>query len=611
MRGMFLVFGLALSTANAAAGEAKEYSPFVRAHDPMELLWGDTHVHSSFSMDANVLGNTRLDPGDAYRFARGETVTANSGQPVRLDRPLDFLVVADHAEYMGVLPKLRAEDPTLLSDPDGKRIFDALMGDPETARQMMDALISSLTANRPILDNPAAKRDIWSEITSLADSHNEPGVFSAVIGFEWTSMPRGDNLHRVVVYADAAARAGQMLPPSAFDGERPEALWAFMEKYEAATGGRILAIPHNANLSNGRMFAVEDSNGDSMGPASARSRARWEPLVEVTQMKGDGETHPLLSPDDDYANFETWDTGNLAMGGTTPKKPGMLQYEYARSALRLGLQLETKTGTNPFKFGMIGSTDSHTSLATAAENNFWGAGVPVEPGAPRINQTLIESAGGKALDIIAWQQAASGIAGVWATSNTREAIFDAMRRREVYATTGSRIQVRFFGGWSFKEADILRPDSVFAGYDKGVPMGGDLPPQPAENGGPPGFLILALRDPLGANLERVQVIKGWVDRRGESHEKVYDVSVAATLGSTVNLEKATYRNTIGEAQLMSFWQDPEFDPAERAFYYARVIEIPTPRWTAYDAARLGSEVIPDAARVVQDRAYTSPIWYTP
>jgi hypothetical protein len=333
--------------------------------------------------------------------------------------------------------------------------------------------------------------------------------------------------------------------------------------------------------------------------------------VEVTQIKGDGETHPLLSPDDEWADFETWDKGNLALSGTIPKQPGMLQHEYARAALKTGLQLEARTGVNPYKFGMIGSTDAHTSLATGAENNFWGKAVLVEPGTPRTNETFIASSAGKELDIIAWQQVASGYAAAWATANTREAIFDAMRRREVYATTGPRMQVRFFGGWSYSDEDVLGPDSVFAGYRKGVPMGADLPARPTKDSGAPGFLVMALKDPLGANLERIQVVKGWLDAEGQTHEKVYDVSVAEKTGSTVNVETASYTNTVGQAQFAAYWQDPAFDPAQSAFYYVRVIEIPTPRWTAYDAARLGTELLPEAAVVVQDRAYTSPIWYTP
>ena len=608
MKRALIVLAFLAGGVVVAHAESGHYSPYAGESYPMRLLWGDTHVHSSFSMDASTMGNTRLDPGEAYRFAKGETVLSSTGQPVRLDRALDFLVVSDHAEYMGVLPKLRAQDPVLLADPDGRRIFDALTGGEDVARQIMEELIGSLMSNQPVFDNEEAKRSIWSEITSLADQHNAPGVFSALIGYEWTSMPKGDNLHRVVVYRDGADKAAQLTPVSAFDGDRPEDLWAFLQKYEAKTQGQILAIPHNANLSNGRMFAVEDSSGKPIGQAYATRRARWEPLVEVTQIKGDGETHPLLSPDDELAEFETWDKGNLNVGATVPKKPGMLRYEYARSALMLGLRLEAATGVNPFKFGMIGSTDSHTSLATAAENNFWGKAVLTEPGQPRTNEVFLPSAGGQELDIMAWQQVASGYAGVWATENTREAIFDAMQRKEVYATTGPRMRVRFFGGWSYAAEDVLQPESVLAGYRKGVPMGGDLP---AKAGDAPGFLVMALKDPSGANLERVQIVKGWLGAGGEPSEKVYDVIAAETTGSTVDVENATYTNTVGEPQLAAFWQDPDFDPTQRAFYYARVIQIPTPRWTAFDALRLGTQVTPDSPMAVQDRAYTSPIWYTP
>lgn len=597
-------------SAFSASGEPKHYSPFVDETYPMELLWGDTHVHTSFSMDANSMGNTRLGPSDAYRFAKGEVVTSNTGQPVRLDRPLDFLVVSDHAEYMGVLPKLRAKDPLLLADPAGKKLFDALDEKDQRGGQAMAALIESLVTNKPLLDNAAVKQSIWQEITRIADQHDRPGVFSALIGYEWTSMPKGDNLHRVVVYADGADKAGQLTPVSAFDGDRPEDLWAFLARYEKTTGGRILAIPHNANLSNGRMFALETSAGKPFDAGYAKTRARWEPLVEVTQIKGDGETHPLLSPDDELADFERWDKGNLNVGKTLPKEPWMLRFEYARSALKLGLDLEQKLGINPFKFGMIGSTDAHTSLSTAAENNFWGKAVGVEPGRPRTNMTFLASAKNKSLDIMAWQQVAAGYAAVWAKENTRAAIFDAMMRKEVYATTGPRIQVRFFGGFDYSAEDITRPDAVQIGYRKGVPMGGDLPARP-HSAGAPRFLLMALKDPIGANLERIQIVKGWREQKGELREKVYDVAVAAKTGSTVDVLHATYTNTIGAAEFNVVWEDPDFDPREQAFYYARIIEIPTPRWTVYDAVRLAADVTPDAPKAVQDRAYTSPIWYTP
>jgi len=600
----------ALAEAPAALAGGKNYSPYVDQTWPTELLWGDTHVHTSFSMDANSMGNTRLGPSDAYRFAKGEVVTSNTGQPVRLDRPLDFLVVSDHAEYMGVLPKLRAKDPTILADPAGRKLYEGLDGGDQRGGAAMTDLIEALVTNRPILDNAAVKQGIWDEITRIADQHDAPGRFSAMIGYEWTSMPRGDNLHRVVVYADGADKAARLTPVSAFDGDRPEDLWAFLARYEKATGGRILAIPHNANLSNGRMFALETSAGKPMDAAHAKTRAKWEPIVEVTQIKGDGETHPLLSPDDELADFETWDKGNLNVGKTLPKEPWMLRFEYARSALKLGLELDAKLGINPFQFGMIGSTDAHTSLATAGEDNFWGKAVGVEPGRPRTDITFLASAKEKSLDIMAWQQVAAGYAAVWATGNTRAAIFDAMMRKEVYATTGPRIQVRLFGGWRYAPEDVSRPDVVAVGYRGGVPMGGVLPARAGEDGAPR-FLVLAAKDPIGANLERVQIVKGWRERDGTLREKVYDVAVARMTGSTVDVARATYTNEVGDAELAAWWEDPDFDRRESAFYYVRVVEIPTPRWNVYDAVRLGADVTPDAPRAVQDRAYTSPIWYTP
>lgn len=606
------LFATAAAAAPEAGGEGggKPYSPFVGQSHPTELLWGDTHVHSAYSMDANSMGNTRLGPGDAYRFAKGEVVVSNTGQPVRLDRPLDFLVVSDHAEYMGVLPRLRAKDPLVLADPAGRKLFDSLSDEDQRGGQAMADLIQSLVSNQPLLDNAALKQSVWDEITRLADQHDRPGVFSALIGYEWTSMPNGDNLHRVVVYADGAEKASRLTPVSAFDGDRPEDLWAFLERYEKTTGGRVLAIPHNANLSNGRMFAVEDSAGKPFDRRHAATRARWEPLVEVTQIKGDGETHPLLSPDDELADFETWDKGNLNVASTLPKEPWMLRFEYARSALQLGLELEAKLGVNPFQFGMIGSTDAHTSLATGAEDNFWGKAVGVEPGRPRTNMTFLPSAKDPSLDIMAWQQVAAGYAAVWATENSREAIFDAMRRKEVYASTGPRMQVRFFGGWGYAADDVARPDAVARGYRGGVPMGGELPPRGRKDRAPR-FLVLASKDPIGANLERVQIVKGWRAKNGDLKEKVYDVAVAEKTGSTVDLSTATWANTVGDAELFAYWEDPDFDRREHAFYYARVVEIPTPRWTDYDAVRLGTQVDAASPMALQDRAYTSPIWYTP
>jgi hypothetical protein len=559
-----------------------------------------------------------LSPADAYRFAKGAAVVANNGMTARLDTPLDFLVVSDHAEYMGLLPKLRSGDAALLASADGKRLHEQFGNTAESARAFFGTLLQSLMSNEALIDDDAIKRSIWNEITQLADAHNDPGRFSALIGYEWTSMPAGDNLHRVVVYADGADKAARLIPLSAFDGDRPEDLWKFMQRYEQETQGRILAIPHNSNLSNGRMFATVDSAGAPFDAAYAAERARREPIVEVTQIKGDSEAHPLLSPDDEFADFENWDLGNLKIGATTPKQDGMLEFEYARSALKLGLAEAARTGVNPFAFGMIGSTDAHTSLATAAEDDFWGKATPLEPSPTRTQGVFFASEGEDHFDIMSWQQVASGYAAVWATENTRGALFDAMQRREVYATTGSRITLRFFGGWEYAKDEILRHDVVRTGYRKGVPMGSTLPKKAAPA---PRFLVMAARDPNGANLDRIQIVKGWLDRNGELRERVYDVALSdgrrsgrgrtPPLESSVDVASATYTNSIGAPQLAAFWEDPYFEPSERAFYYVRVLEIPTPRWTAYDAARLGAKVPKGAPMELQDRAYSSPIWYAP
>ena len=378
-----------------------------------------------------------------------------------------------------------------------------------------------------------------------------------------------------------------------------------------------MAIPHNGNLSNGRMFSTESYDGGPLTRALAEQRARYERLYEATQIKGDGEAHPFLSPEDEFADFDIWDGGNL--NGTKPKTPDMLAGEYAREALKRGLLIEQELGVNPFKFGMVGSTNSHTGLATAEEDNFFGKHSGVEPEPHRWEHVVIQ-APDPALTIYGWKQAAGGLAGVWAEENTREAIFDAMMRRETYATTGSRMLVRFFGGWDFSEADARTRLPADAGYARGVPMGADLPAGP--EGAAPTFLVAALRDPISGNLDRIQVVKGWVDAAGATQERVYDVAWGGDrapdaegrlpdVGSTVDVASATWTNTIGASELVGVWQDPDFDPALPAFYYARVIEIPTPRWTAYEAVRFGVEMPAEVPMTTTERAYTSPIWYTP
>jgi hypothetical protein len=464
----------------------------------------------------------------------------------------------------------------------------------------------------------------WEDAIEKAEEFNEPGRFTAFIGYEWTSQaPPGNNLHRVVVFRDGADKALQTLPFTTYPPAGsivPEDLWKHLDAYQTKTGGRVLAIAHNGNLSNGQMFPL-DTNPATQQPLDkmyVETRARWEPLYEATQIKGDGEAHALLSPDDEFAKDDDWDVGNLNL--SEAKRPDMLAHEYARSALQIGLLLEQRLGTNPYKFGMVGSTDTHTSLMAVEEDSFFGKHSGTEPNPHRAEHVAMQ---GGDLEIMGWQQVSSGFAGVWAKENTREAIFDAMKRKEVYATTGSRMIVRFFGGWDFVAADGQSRTPAFAGYSKGVPMGGDL--RAAPPGKAPTFLVAALKDPLSGNLDRIQIVKGWIDARGKRNEKVFDVAWgdAATrrleaqsgklppVGNTVDVATATWTNTIGDPELIAVWKDPQFDPGQRAVYYARVLEIPTPRWTAYDAVRFGVKMPPEVPMTTQERAYTSPIWYTP
>jgi hypothetical protein len=600
--------------------KAPGYSPYAGRHYPARVLWGDTHLHTANSLDAAAFGNT-LGPETAYRFARGEEVVSSSGQAVKLSRPLDFLVVADHAEGLGSTEELKQGNPTLMADPTLRRWHDLMAAGGENASKAAIEIIRSVgagTTPKAMLSRQLA-RSVWQNYTSTAERYNEPGRFTALIGYEWTSNNGGNNLHRVVIFRDDKSRADQIVPFSAFDSEDPAMLWKFLDAYTGKTGGEVLAIPHNGNLSNGRMFALVDFDGRGLTRAYAETRARLEPVYEVTQIKGDGEAHPFLSPNDEFAGFELWDKGNLDL--TELKKPEMLQYEYARSGLKLGLKLEQELGVNPFKFGMIGSTDSHTSLATADQDNFFGKHSGAEPSATRATHAFLASRDG-AVKIMGWEMTASGYAAVWATENTRAAIFDALQRKEVYGTTGPRMVVRFFGGYDFSPADARTRNPAAVGYARGVPMGGDLTAAPA--GKAPNFLVAALKDPIGANLDRIQIVKGWQDASGALLEKVYDVvwSDAQTrksgadgklpsVGSTVDIPNATWTNTIGDPELITVWTDPDFDPALRAFYYARVIEIPTPRWTAYDAKHFGVQMPKEVPMVAQQRAYTSPIWYTP
>ena len=593
-----------------------EYSPYVNQDFPDRLLFGDTHHHSSFSVDSGLIGN-QLGPDVSFRLARGEEVTTNSGQRAKLISPLDFLVISDHAEYLGIADLLNNGNPALLATEVGQEWYAAMQAGGKAAWNTAVDITAEFSSGEPRFRDRRVERSVWHRVVDIASEYNQPGTFTAFNGYEYSSTVNGDNLHRVVIFRDGPERVKQVIPFGAFDSQDPEGLWDYMAGYEKKTGGRILAIPHNPNMSNGAMFS-ETVNGKAMTRDYAERRARWEPLLEVTQMKGDSESHPLLSPEDEFADFETWDVSNIA---GTPKEDRMLQNEYARSALKLGMRLERELGANPFKFGMIGSSDTHTSLSTTREENYFGKLPHLEPSAERAGEVMLRHPKTEATLVSAWETGASGLAAVWAQENTREAIFDAMARKEVYATTGTRISVRVFAGWEFDEASVARPDFAAHGYQHGVPMGGEL--QRAPSGKSPVLIVQAQRDADGANLDRLQVIKGWVNRDGEMHERVFDIAVSngraidpdgrcrTPVGDTVNVGEASYSNVIGTSQLMAHWRDPEFDPAQRAFYYVRVLEIPSPRWTAYDAKRLGASMPEGARMTVQDRAYTSPIWYTP
>lgn len=586
---------------------------------PTRVYFGDTHLHTALSLDAGAAG-TRIMPAEAYRFAKGMEVTSATGQKAKLSRALDFLVVADHSDQMGLITDLVAGKPELVANPTAKQWYDLIKAGKK--HEAVLAIVTSFAQGKfpkEIMYNPGTPgyTATWQGIIQAAEAANAPGTFTAFIGYEWTSLVNGANLHRNILFRDNGDKAKQVEPFTNYapGSSNPRDLWKWMTAYEQKTGGQVLAIAHNGNLSNGIMFPlIESFNGKPLDREYVEARAKRERIYEVTQMKGDGETHPYLSPNDEFSTFERWDKGNLDL--TETKKPAMLEFEYARAALKNGLKLESQLGTNPYKFGMIGSTDSHTGLTTADDNNFWGKLPGSEPNPKRMEHAFMKTAKGS---IMSWEETASGYAAVWAKENTRESLFDAMQRKEVYATTGPRMTVRFFGGWSYTATDA-KGDVAAAGYGKGVPMGGDL--TAAAPGKAPTFLVAAMKDPEGGNLDRIQIIKGWMDAKGELHEKIHDVVWSGerkpaadgklpAVGNTVDVANATWTNTIGAPQLVQMWQDPAFDPALRAFYYVRVLEIPTPRWTAYDAKRFNVKAPKAAPLTTQERAYSSPIWYTP
>ena len=602
---------IALALLTAACHGPPPTSPTVMAKEPTRLYWGDTHLHTSHSADAYFLQNRSAGPDTAYRWAKGLPVVHPSTRSrVQIHTPLDFLVVADHAEMLGVPRKLMNGDPELNATATGRK-WASMMRAGKGAEVFEHEFGAAINRNRPIadFDKDSIKQAAWGDIIAAASRHDAPCSFTSLIGWEWTSTPGGNNLHRVVFMPDGEEKAAQFIPFSSFDGDKPEELWAWLEETSARVGTDFVAIPHNSNISGGMMFDEVDSEGRPITAAYARMRMRWEPVVEVTQIKGASETHPKLSPNDELAGFETYSHLLKVGGGQAEVDEG----DYVRSALQRGLQIDVKVGANPYKFGLVGSTDSHTGLSSAEELNFWGkSGMDSTP-----ESTFIPIAA----DMKGADMSASGLAAVWAEENTRTALFAAFKRKEVYATTGPRIRVRFFGGWHFKSKNASRADMVNIGYVYGHPMGSDLTKAPADEA--PKFLMYAVRDPKGANLDRMQIVKGWVDADDQAHEKIYDVALAGArqydeqgralpLASTVDLTTGNHANISGAPSLSAYWEDPDFNRTQRAFYYLRVIQIPTARHTLADAVALGRDPRDSGhPPVIQERAYSSPIWYTP
>ena len=582
------------------------------------LYWGDTHLHTSQSFDVFLFNTPASTPETAYRFARGEKVKSpTTGEDWQLSKPLDFLVVADHAELVGSLAKVYGGEEGYVDTATGKGLM-AQIGD-GVAAQMLKAYhylvrIGSGQTGGDLVTPQQAFADLhggtkrqaaWHDYIDTAERFNQPGKFTALIGWEWTAQPGGGNLHRVIFTPDGADKAKQFMPFSQLESEKPERLWAWLDATNKRTGTDFVAIPHNSNVSWGKMFQVEDSDGNPITADYAERRMRWERVVETTQIKGDSETHPALSPTDEFSDYERYNFLLIPTG----KRSEPVAADYVRAALKRGLEIEAKTGVNPYKFGMIGSTDAHTGISAIEEGSFAGKGQKDSRPELRKNPTGLGSARG-------WDMGAAGIVAAWAPRNDRRSIYDAFQRKEVYASTGPRMAVRLFAGWNFSARDLDAKHFPASGYARGVPMGGDL----TGKGKAPTFLVEALKDPDGGNLDRIQIVKGWVDANGTAHEKIFDVAWSAertrgkdgklpAVKNTVDLKTGKYTNSVGAVQLKTFWRDPEYRAGQKAFYYARVLQIPTPRYSLYDAIKLGIDPRETGKPLtIQERAYTSPIW---
>lgn len=594
-----------------------------QANPLRDAYFGETHLHTSWSLDAWLFGNRVTDPNDAYKYFKGEPIKHPLGYTIQIDTPLDFAGVTDHSEYVGVIKLANTPSSPISKEPAAQDLI--LKADTPEEMQRVFIAGTQLMGGPPVpsLNSAQIAQTVWDETVKAAEKANDPGTFTAFCSYEWTSMPNNMNMHRNVFFKDCAHIPDR--PYTAIDSSDPTDLWIWMDGQRQA-GNDLLAISHNANLSDGRMFPTEvDFTGRPIDRAYAESRMRNEPLIEIKQLKGQSETHPLLSPNDEFANYELFP---VLLGNPVGRIPH-LAGSFARQALKDGLAMQDTEGYNPYRFGFGAASDSHNTGVPYRQNNFFGGHAYLD-GTPQIRLSGQVFAG---MDP-RWLGTA-GLTGVWAEENTREAIFNAMQRKETFAVSGPQIKARFFGAWDY--ADGIEPDAraplwehmpdwldsrdwIRSAYDRGVPMGGDLAAMPAEAKAP-SFVVWAAKDPTSGNLDRIQIVKGWT-RSGQSFEKVFDVAwagdrepdprtgVVPPIESTVDVNRGTYTNDVGAVELRAVWVDPEFDPALHAFYYARVLEIPTPRWPSIQAAQLGVAPPLDYS-VTQERAWTSPIWYTP
>jgi hypothetical protein len=585
-------------------------APVAAPNADRNAYFGAVHVHTGWSFDAFTNGS-RTTPTDAYAWAQGREITNSGvGGKIQIQTPLDFYMVSDHAEFMGVFNQMSNPESPLSKTEIAQGVNSP---DPNVRMQTFAGILRDMSAGKvdPALTDTALAGSVWAEIVKAAEENYQPGKFTTFAGFEWTSNPRQRNLHRVVVFRDTKTLPAMAL--SALDSDDPESLWKWMG-LQRERGSTLLAIPHNGNASDGRMFELVKFDGKPIDAAYNAKRAANEPLYEISQIKGTSETHPDLSPNDEFAGFEQWDYTLSADYERPTERAG----SFARKALLDGMAQEQTGQGNPFKYGFIGDTDTHNAAASNEEFNYTGKFAFENDAVHRVKGLEGQPAG----QVRQIQEFSSGgLAGVWAEQNTREAIFDAMLRKETFGTSGPMIKVRFFASWDLGAGALEQADFVKQAYANGVPMGGDLKPA-AEAGKAPIFFVMALKDPKSGNLDRIQIVKGWLDEQGAQQERVFDVTWSSdrkpgadgklpAVGDTVDAATGKYTDTIGASELSAAWTDPEFKPGERAFYYARVLEIPTPRWSTIDAANLGMAVPEGLPVSIQERAWSSPIWYAP